>query len=507
MYVKKNRNRSGSVTVQIIDKSRGKYKLLKTIGHATEEKDIKSLCQKAKLEIYRLQLQPSLFVFSDDALIESFVSTIGNNQIMVIGPELIFGKIYDAIGYNEIPEELFRHLVITRLVYPGSKLKTIDYLRRYQNVHIGIDNIYRFLDKLQSRYKNQVEQISFAHTRKILQGRIGVVFYDMTTLYFEASEEDELRKTGFSKDGKHQQPQIYLGLLVGQYGYAIGYEIFDGAVSEGHTLIPVIERMQQKFHIEKPIIVADAGLLSNDNIMALEENHYQYILGGRIKNESASVKKKILQESWSDGKYCVIRKGNRVRLIVSYSDKRAKKDEHNRMRGLQRLEKRMKSGKLTKSNINNKGYNKYLKLKGEIMIEIDYEKFYQDKCWDGLKGYVTNATLNSRQIISHYRNLWQIEKAFRISKTDLKIRPIFHRIQNRIEAHICISFTAYSIYKELERVLENNNAPFSVIRAAELTHTMYQIGITLPESQRQVKVLLKMDEQQQQLKKIIEENF
>lgn len=507
MFVRKNENRSGSTSVQIIDKSSGKYTVIKTIGYATTDQEIEILYQKAKQEIFTLQQQPSLFVFADDALIESYASALSNGQIRVVGPEIIFGKIYDSIGFDAIEESLFRHLVITRLVYPGSKLKTIDYLRRYQNIHIGIDTVYRFMDKLHSRYQDQVEQIAFAHTRKILHGKIGIVFYDMTTLYFEASEEDELRKTGFSKDGKHQQPQIYLGLLVGMNGYAIGYEIFDGSISEGYTLIPVIQRMEKKFCLSHPIIVADAGLLSKENILALEAEHYQYILGARIKNETAPVKEKIQQVGWQDGAYTIIRKENHRRLIVTYSNKRAGKDEHNRIRGLRRLEKRMKSGNLTKSSINNKGYNKYLRIKGKVAIEIDYEKFNQDKCWDGLKGYITNATLRPKQIIRHYKNLWQIEKAFRISKTDLKIRPIYHRIQSRIEAHICISFTAYTIYKEMERVLQKNKIPFSVARAAELTHNMYQINIMLPESKQEKNILLKMDKQQQLLKDIIDKIF
>ena len=117
------------------------------------------------------------------------------------------------------------------------------------------------------------------------------------------------------------------------------------------------------------------------------------------------------------------------------------------------MEKQIKAGKLTKSNINNKGYNKYLKLTGNISIEIDYDKFNKDKSWDGLKGYVTNSKLSDKQVIENYKNLWQIEKAFRMSKTDLRIRPIYHRLRDRIESHICISFTAYSVYKELERIL------------------------------------------------------
>lgn len=330
---------------------------------------------------------------------------------------------------------------------------------------------------------------------------------DMTTLYFEAGDEDDLRKTGFSKDGKHQNPQIYLGLLVGLGGYAIGYDIFEGSTYEGHTLIPFLEKITARFDLGRPVVVADAGLLSTENITALEDDHYQYIIGARIKNESEQIKQKILSQQWRDGKLSRFRKNDTTKLIVAYSQKRAVKDEHNRRRGLKRLEKQIKAGKLTKANINNKGYNKYLKLKGKLTIEIDYQKFNADKSWDGLKGYVTNTQLSGKQVIENYKNLWHIEKAFRMSKTDLRIRPIYHRLKHRIEAHICIAFTAYSVYKELERILYREKSRLSLKAAAELTHNMYQITYTLPESKHTKSRLLKMDEKQAELYNIIQRNF
>ena len=166
-----------------------------------------------------------------------------------------------------------------------------------------------------------------------------------------------------------------------------------------------------------------------------------------------------------------------------------------------------KTGKLTKSNINNRGYNKYLKMDGEVSITLDYEKFEEDEKWDGLKGYITNSKLSKKRIVDHYHNLWHIEKAFRMSKTDLRIRPIYRRLKHRIEAHICISFTAYSIYKELERVLLKEKSSLSIERAAELTHNMYKINYTLPESKQTKSLLLKMDDEQAELHQIIQKNY
>ncbi|HVK96697.1 MAG TPA: IS1634 family transposase [Flavisolibacter sp.] len=507
MFLRKLKNRSGSTSVQIISKTNGKYKVVKTIGSGKTEQEVQRLWYLGKQELERLNAQAQLFISQSDVVIDEAFHQLMNSSVRTVGPELIFGKIYDAIGFGVIKEELLRHLVIARLAFPLSKLKTIEYLYRYQGVKKDIDAIYRFLDKLNSSLKQQAELIAFEHTRKILGGSISVVFYDMTTLHFEASDEDDLRKTGFSKDGKHQNPQIYLGLLVGLNGYAIGYDIFEGSIYEGHTLIPFLKKMTAKFSLQKPIVIADAGLLSNDNVQALEQSGYEYILGARLKNESEKIKAHILQKQFADGEVIKLKKQGNIRLIVAYAANRASKDEHNRKRGLQRLEKQVKAGKLTKSNINNKGYNKYLKLHGDVAIEIDYEKFHKDKSWDGLKGYITNTILPDKQVIENYKNLWHIEKAFRISKTDLRIRPIYHRLQNRIEAHICISFIAYCIYKELERVLQKEKSNISLKKAAELTHNMYQITYTLPESKHTKSILLKMDNAQAELYQIITKNF
>lgn len=513
MYVRRKPNRTGSVSIQVIDKSKRHYRVIKSFGTGNTEEEIVRLENHARQYVRELTgMNRSLFEDEDEIKIENFVSNITNSQIRVIGPELIFGTLYDRIGYGRIENELFRHLVITRLFNPGSKLKTIDYLFRYQGIVYNISKIYRFLDNLCFRkgeknanvkdekpdIKKQVEDISYAHTLRVLGGRIDVVFYDMTTLYFESGDEDDLRKTGFSKDGKHQCPQIFLGLLVGQRGNPIGYEIF-----EGNTFIPVLQHMEQRFNLGKPVVIADSGLLSKKNISALEDNGYQYILGARPKNESDVIKQKILAFDLKDGQVRVIKRAGTTRLVLSKTNKRMAKDFHNRKRGLERLTKRLNSGKLTKSNINNKGYNKYLKMAGEITISIDLEKFNSDAAWDGIKGYLTNTVIPANEVIANYRNLWYIERAFRMNKTDLRVRPIYHRLYNRIEAHICICFTAYTIMLELERLLKARKSGLSLKRAQEITHNMYQIRYQLPHTKKTKNQKLKMDKEQQELFDII----
>ncbi len=372
---------------------------------------------------------------------------------------------------------MFRQLVITRLCYPASKLKTIDYLFKHKGLSIDVERVYRYLDKLNNKQKEKVQEISYNHTLKVLNNEMNLIFYDVTTLYFEAEQEDELRKTGFSKDGKHQQPQIVLGLLVSTGGYPLAYEMFEGNKFEGHTMLPVIEAFKNKYRLKELVVIADAGLMSNENIAELQTKNYQYIIGARIKNEAQAIQKQILDTPLKNGDSAVIIKDENSRIIISYSDGRATRDAANRKRGLQKLEKNIAKGKLTKQHINNRGYNKYLKLEGDIKISINEEKYKADGKWDGLKGYTTNSPLSKDEIIENYNQLWHIEKAFRISKTDLRIRPIYHRLKHRIEAHICIAFCAYKIYKELDRQLKIKNAEMSPEKAIDIAKTIYRITI------------------------------
>lgn len=506
MFIRELKNRSGSISVQIISKENGRYYVVKSIGHGHTLQEIERLKQIARQEMNTIACKSEIFASAADLSIESAFDCISNSEIQTVGPELIFGQIYDYLGFNKIKSPLFRHLVLARLSFPLSKLKTAEYIYRYQGYRISISSIYRFLDKLSNQLQPEVEQISFEHTKKVC-GNLNVVFYDMTTIYFAASDEDDLRKTGFSKDGKHQKPQIFLGLLVSLGGYAIAYDIYEGNIYEGHTLIPFLERVRNKFDIGTPIVVADSGLLSKENIKLLTGSGYQYIIGARLKNESATIKKSIMNNTFVDGDILKINRQENLSLFVHYSAKRAAKDAHNRKKGLLKLEKQIKSGKLTKANINNRGYNKYLTIDGKVDISIDYDKFETDSVWDGLKGYLTNAELSGEDVLNNYRNLWYVERAFRMSKTDLRIRPIYHRLRNRIEAHICLSFVAYSLYKELERVLVLEKSELSVKQAAELTNNMYQIKYELPDSKQIKTKLLKMDEKQEKLYNIVKKYF
>ncbi|MCB9227713.1 MAG: IS1634 family transposase [Chitinophagales bacterium] len=501
MFVRQKKNKSGVISIQVIDKSSGKYKVLKTIGSSSNPSEVKTLLEKGKDYINKRIGYRELDFSNTDEIILSVLNNITSHKLA--GIELVLGKIFDEIGFCQIKDELFRDLVLYRLVYPRSKLKTTQYLYRYAGKTYSEDEVYRYLDKLYNSHKEQVQQISFRHTQMVLDGKISIVFYDVTTVYFEIDDEDTLRKTGFSKEGKHQNPQIVLGLLVSKGGYPLAYDIFEGNQFEGETMLPIIDSFKSKYGLKQLIIVADSGLLSKKNIERLQKNNYEFILGARIKNETLAVKKEILSLSLKNGESKIIDKG-KLKLIISYSDNRAKKDQYNRERGLVKLEKRIKSGKLTKANINNRGYNKYLKLDGEVSITIDKEKFWADTKWDGLKGYITNAKLSKDEILENYAHLWQIEKAFRIAKTDLKIRPIYHRKQQRIEAHICLNFVAYKVYKELERQLKEKESDLSVEKVIDILQSIYQIEIKNPVNDETLQKTILLTDEHKYLQKLFD---
>ena len=499
MFVRKKKNASGKVSIQVIDKSSGKYSVIKTIGCSDNAVEISALFQQAKKWINDKTGVVELDFANEEKLFQQMFDSI--DSLELAGLELLLGRIFDEIGFNKIEDKIFRQLVIYRIAFPQSKLKTTEYLYRYQHIDWHEDMLYRYLDKLHTKQKAIVQQISYEHTLRILGNDIRVVFYDVTTLYFEIDEGDDLHKTGFSKEGKHQNPQIVLGLLVSKGGYPLAYDIFEGSQFEGHTLLPVINSFKEKYKLDKLIVVADSGLMSGKNIEQLIENHYEFIIGARIKNENREIQKQILSLQLKNGQSSVINKGD-LRLIITYSDSRAKKDAYNREKGIKKLEKKIKKGKLTKASINNRGYNKFLEMEGDVSLSLNAEKIQTDQLWDGLKGYITNTNLANDAIIENYRHLWQIEKAFRITKTDLRVRPVYHRLPHRIEAHICISFVAYKVYKELERKLKELEENISAAKAVEIAENIFEIQIESPITKKKVRKVLLLTEEQKNLAKL-----
>ncbi|SMD42898.1 Transposase [Aquiflexum balticum DSM 16537] len=500
MFVRKKPNKSGKISVQVIDKIKGRYKVAKTIGSSSDNAEVEELVSLGEEWIRNYKGILDIPFNNEEQVAESVLESVEN--ITVSGTELLLDNVFNDIGFNVIQDDIFKWLVYSRICFPASKLKTCDYLQTYHGLEFQVQDLYRYMDKLYNNYKEIIQLISFGHTKKILGGSINIVFYDCTTLYFEVDQEDDLRKTGFSKEGKHQNPQIVLGLLVGLEGYPLAYEIFEGNKFEGHTMIPVIETFRKKYSLPAPIVVADSGLLSKSNIKELLDNGYEFILGARLKSSGNNQKEKVLALRLENGESVSMDWEESLRMVVSYSERRAGKDRINREKGLKKLEKQLKKGKLNKTHINNRGYNKYLKMEGEIKIALDMDKFEQDGQWDGLKGYITNTKLDKEQVIENYNNLWKIEKAFRITKNEIKVRPVYHYKQRRIEAHISIAFVAYKVYKELERQLNEKGIKLSPQKAIEIAKGIYTVEIQLKSTGKKLRKTLFLNESQKKLAKM-----
>ena len=435
---------------------------------------------------------------------ERVVSNIDN--ILLNGTELILNRVFDRIGFNRIEDVVFRKLVLSRLSFPASKAATVEYLKNYYDEDLDLSKIYRYLDRLNDRHRDLVQEISVRHTMQVLGGHIGVMFYDVTTLYFETDHQDDLRKTGFSKEGRHSNPQIILGLLVSLDGYPLAYCIHEGNKYEGHTMLPVIREFVARYNLDDFIVVADSGLMTGANINELEAEGCKYIIGSRIKNESEDIKRQILSFDWENGVIHEIDKGGGRRLLIGYSDKRAQKDVHNREKGIRRLEKSYRAGRLSKENINRRGYNKFLDMEGNTAVSINYDRILEDQRWDGLKGYLTNTNIPTADVITAYHNLWNVEKAFRIAKSKIEIRPMFHFTRRRIEAHICICFVALKVYKELERLLKLSDIRLSVDKVLGMAKTVTTISVYMPQNKTHFIKTMPM-KRHKPIAKLFEEDF
>ncbi len=513
LHIREKKNKSGSISIQIVDRKNRGYKVIETIGCAKSKKEKELLLSIANKRVKQLnkKLYPTLFDIdeTDNSDNLEFIN-LSNKDLIPIGDELIFGRVFKELGCNSInldskKSKFFKSLVISRILYPGSKLYLIDYLEYFKKESIDKNQIYRFLDNIyQEDIKNEIEKCIFNHTLKLMGNTLTVTFYDVTTLYFESESEDDLRRVGFSKEGKINRPQILLGLFTTLEGYPLSYEVYEGNKYEGHTLIDILEKFQHKFNLScKPIVVADKGMLNSANIAYLENNGYKYILAYKIKAVDEALKAKIAdltfitdgaiktldiekeisyKEKVDNNKEITKKLNIKQKLILTYSSKRAKKDKKTRERAIEKIEATLTKKNITKSDLKLSYYAKYLDIdeKCTVKYKLNPNKVELDEKLDGIKGFATNDfTLNANDVIAHYQNQYAVERAFRISKTDLRIRPIYHRLENRIKAHILISFVSYAIYKEFERKLKKSKTKFDFSEKLlrDIIKHMYAINI------------------------------
>lgn len=449
LTIRKVRTASGAIAVQIIRYSEGKRIIVSHIGSAHTDEELALLCQEAEIQKEKLSLQPSLF-----STIEKPSKLLHEDYLQLSSVTHLFAhkalkKCLQLCGLGFL-HPLYQDLALMRIVEPASKLRTIELLKNYFHISYAERTVYRLLPKL-LEHKNAIEDAAY-HTAKMnFEESFALVLYDVTTLYFESHEpNDELKARGFSKDDKSKQPQIVVGLLVTCQGFPLMHEIYKGNTFEGHTMLDVVKQFQKRHANSKPIIVADAAMLSQENMELLEEGGYQYIVGARLANTSKTFIESIASGlKRQDGDVIRLSYPNRsYDVVCAYSEKRAKKDKHEFdkqiVKALQIISKK-ESGKRTKFVQKSKDHqdsfilNEELKEKAEKLI--------------GIKGYCTNiaeSTLSNSQVIEYYNGLWHVEQAFRMSKTDLKTRPIFHYVHDAIKAHVLLCFMGLMMGRFLE---------------------------------------------------------
>ena len=392
---------------------------------------------------------------------------------VITGIHDIYGKLYDELGFDKIignparnarSIKILKEIVLARVANPDSKRGTVFNLEKNFGVELELKAIYRMMDKLGEHEIKRLNKLVFEQTKSLFKEKIDLVFFDTTTLYFESFKEDGFKKNGYSKDGKFNQPQVVLALMVTKEGLPIGYKAFEGDTFDGHTLIPVLQEIKEQYDLDKVVFVADSGMFSKENLKKFEElydkkSQVTYIVGARIKNMTKTLKSQITNmknysELNDDMKIATIDLDDGKKLLVSHSLQRAKKDKYEREKNIQKLKNKFEKDKSPKSYLSNSGYKKYLQLEGDVdnlKLVINEEKIEEDAIWDGLKGIITNnSDLTNEELIAQYANLWQVEESFRITKHDLKIRPIYHWKPSRVKAHLAISFMAYTLVRHLE---------------------------------------------------------
>ncbi len=313
-------------------------------------------------------------------------------------------------------------------------------LEKYFDISYKKTTAFRGLETLVD-LKEEAQKIAIAYAKKNFNFDFSLVFYDVTTLYFETHTQDDFRKNGFSKDNKINQPQILIGLVVNDRGFPLYYDIFQGNTFEGKTIIPVITGIKETYHIEEFTVIADAGMLSEKNLEELEEKGIKYVVGARVGYLGFEAVKEIAGKLNKTDKK-IIRMED---ILYEYSAKRAKKDTADTDK------------KIEKANYYLKNPSKVMK-RSQFLASNEKQEFRlnealieRHRLLEGIKGYKTNITdVKENLLIARYKDLWKIEQSFRIAKSDLEARPIYHRKETSIKYHILIVFVALCMTRVIE---------------------------------------------------------
>jgi transposase len=426
------------------------------------------------------------------------LDTISDAQIVNWG-YIVYKKIWKEFELDKILNKLTSSkktqfnlndnsflMAIQHLLEPKSKLSTYTHQNRYLGLpEVELQHLYRSLDLL-SESKEVLEEKIFFKNRNLFNMQVDVVFYDVTTFSFESVRKDSLRDFGFSKDAKFKEVQVVMGLLIDREGRPIGYDLFPGNTFEGKTLAAALQKLEKRFGIRRVIIVADRGINSKINLKKIRDKGYNYILASRIKNMKKDIRQKIFKDDYQEMgeiSYKVISYINKIKednqiyelpeeLIITYSPKRAQKDKADR----ERLIKKARSLLQNKSYItssNKRGGKKYLKSSKDIHWTLDEEAIKKDEIFDGYYGIQTSEkNLKPQDILEAYNNLWKIEESFRIMKTNLEVRPVFHWTEPRIKGHFVICFLAFLLERTLESKLKRAHLAATPPQIREVLNSM-----------------------------------
>jgi len=407
--------------------------------------------------------------------------------------DIVYKKLWDKYQFTqilsgEIKDKRIQYdflqtvylLVIDRLLHPRSKLACFQRQGKYINIaDIPLHHLYRSLDLL-AEAKAALERSIFDRQRDLFHQSVDVVFYDVTTFHFESNRADDLKEFGFSKAGKFNEVQVVMGLLIDMDGNPIGYDLFPGNTFDGNTLLEALAALKQRFSIRRLIFVADKAINSNKNLHLIKAAGYDYIVSARLKNSSKKIKSELFdgqdyQEITVDQttgevtfRYKVL-KDHRVsyrdeqgsthqltdNLIIAWSSERSQRDRRERERQIAKAEKMIeKKGKLDTK----KGYQRYIATEGENkVIGLDEARIAEDAMWDGYYGIQTSETeLDATAVMEAYHLLWKIEESFRVLKSTMRTRPIFHWTPKRIKGHFVVCFMAFVLERALENKLKAN---------------------------------------------------
>lgn len=444
-HIRTTNTASKAKAVQIVRYESRKMIVVVHVGSAHSDEELLSLKRSANKWIEKLEKQCTLFPDSKSKL----PNLIPFEKCRYLGIRYHFSyevltKIFARFGFIGLGNNLLNDLVLMRIIEPASKLRSLELMDQYFGIKYKRIEFYRSLSKF-IIYEEKAKSKIMALAKRELNFNFSLVFYDVTTLYFESFAPDDLRKAGFSKDNKSNQPQIVIGLIVDANGFPVSYEIFPGNKFEGHTLIPAIIAFKNKYNISALTVVADAAMISQENIQALKDNGFFYIVGARIGNLSQGTIAKINQMlNQEDGNSLRIETTQGM-MICNFSQKRYQKDKYEMEKQLTKAENLLKDPSRMKRT-------KFIKNQSGRSFELNKILVEKTKSLLGIKGYCTNLgdDINNQVIIDQYHNLWRIEQAFRIAKSDLEIRPVYHFKQEVIGVHILICFMALAVCKYLE---------------------------------------------------------